>query len=441
MKRSVAITLLATAILLLVLFVLLGGGGRSKNFSWKESYKINSDQPYGTSIINDMLGSYFPGKGLKKITTDLPTDLPENPSDISNYVFIGEALYLDSADVQQLLKFVANGNNAFISSKSLPYDLMFYVYFEECGYDAPWNDYLSKEDTMAVMNFFHHDLEQRVGFDYQYVRKHKTREYRWNYIDSVYLCGMDNGFTELGYFESSDNEQYVNFAKVYYLHMDDYSLPGGTFYFHSNPLAFTNIQMLDEVGKNYAESIFSHLDAGDIYWDNYSQVRESFSRSVNRQRRRDPTMSLSSETPLKYVLENRHLSWAWFTLLGMGALYLMFRAKRRQRIIPIEEGNTNTSLEFISTIGALYFNKKNHKKLCIQKMRMFLSFVRNRYNVPTKKLDKAFAQQLSQKSGVSEDRINEVINYYANISKSSHVSDEKLKGFHQEIEEVYKLCK
>jgi hypothetical protein len=441
MKRSVPITLLITAVLLLLLFAMFGGGGRSKSYDWKENYKANNKSPYGTHIINNILKEYYPSTEFKNISSDFLTDLPEDPDDVSNYVFIGEAQYLDSADVQQLLRFVANGNNVFISSKSLPYDLMFYVYFEECGYDAPWDDYSMIQDTLVNMNFYHQDIEDSIGFDYKYIKNHKTNSYRWNYIDSIYFCEMEAGFMELGTFDVMNGAEYVNFAKVRYIDPEDYLKPGGNFYFHTNPLAFTNFQMLDEVGKEYAERVFSHLEEGNIYWDSYSQVRESFSRRLNQTRQNYPTMSLSNETPLKYVLGNRHLSWAWYTMLTMGLLYLMFRAKRRQRIIPVEETNSNTSLEFISTIGALYYNKKNHKKLCQQKMKIFLAFIRNRYGISTKKLDKTFITTVAKRSGIGIDRFNEIINYYNNISKSSFVSDETLKSFHREIEDVYKLCK
>lgn len=442
MKRSVSITLLVVAISLLLLFVILGGGGRSKSFNWAETYKTNSPQPYGTQIIHKMMDGYFPNEEMKIISTDLSTDLPANSDEVSNYVFIGEASYLDSADVQRLLEYVANGNNVFISSKSLPYDLMFYVflYTEECNY-TPWDDYIMMQDTLVTMNLFHQDLEDSLGYDYKYIKRHKTSTYRWNYIDSLHFCNLEQGFMELGSFDAISGGQYTNFAKVNYYDVDDYSKPGGHFYFHSNPIAFTNFQMLDIVGKEYAERVFSHLDEGTIYWDSYSQVRESFSRRVNQTRQNYPTMSLSNETPLKYVLENKHLSWAWYTMFAMAVLYLMFRAKRRQRIIPVEEPNVNTSLDFISTIGALYFNKQNHKKLCQQKMKMFLAFIRNRYGISTKKLDANFVQQLARRSGIDSVRFDEIINYYNNINQSSYVSDETLKSFHREIEDVYKLCK
>ncbi len=446
MNRSVTITLFSIAILLIVLFAIFGSGS-SKKFNWKENYKEESLQPYGLSIIKKMLSDYYPKGDIKDIKEDLPTDLqiPTIEGEISNYVFIGEAMFLDTADVQRLLDFVAAGNNAFISSKSIPHDLMFHLYYYECvdfdGLDLPWDDYHVYQDTIARMNFHHPDLKDSFDFDYKFIKNNKINSYRWHYIDSPFFCEMESGFTELGSFKNGDGDEHANFAMIRYSDPNDYTTPGGMVYLHTNPIAFTNFQMVDKVGKTYAEKIFSHLDDGKIYWDAYSQIKEAPSRRRNAIQSNSAELTLASETPLKYILENKHLSWAWYTLLGMGILYLMFRSKRKQRLIPVEEINTNTSLEFISTIGALYFNKQNHLKLCKQKMKMFLAYIRDRYGIGTKKVDAKFLSNLSKRSGVPEKELDEVFKYYNNIVNSSVVSDETLKGFNKALEDVYKQCK
>ncbi len=448
MNRSVVIALFSTAILLIVLFAIFGSGS-SKKFDWRESYKKKSVQPYGTHVIRKMLEGYNPNQKLKEITKNLPTDLTiKTDAEVAdNYVFIGEAMYLDTADVERLLEFVSQGNNAFISSKSIPHDLMFHLYYYECmdfdGLDVPWNDYFVIQDTMITMEFHHPDLKDSLEYDYKYIYKNQTKSYRWHYIDSSYFCDMEYGLTELGAysFPSATNQEYANFAMMRYVNPDDPTAPGGMVYLHTNPIAFTNFQMVDEIGKKYVDKVFSHLSEGDIYWDAYSQIKENISRRRNSIRQNAAELTLSNETPLKYVLENKHLSWAWYTLLGMMVFYLMFRSKRKQRIIPVEHENTNTSLEFISTIGALYFNKQNHKKLCQQKMKIFLSFIRNKYGISTKKRDKQFIEQLSKRTGVPTSTFNDIFKYYDNINGSSVVSDETLKGFHKAMEEVYEQCK
>jgi len=335
---------------------------------------------------------------------------------------------MDTSDVDQLLSFVEAGNNAFIASKSIPYDLMFYVYYEECN-DYFWDDYTFFKDSMSQFNLLHKNLALDLDIDFKYIKKGNTSNYSWHYIDSVFFCEEDYSFIRLG----TVNQDKVNFAKIKY--------GEGYFYLHTNPIAFSNIQLLDEVGLSYINKVFSHLEEGPIYWDTYSRVRESVSRRRNSIRSMSPERELSGDGPLQYILDQPSLSWAWYLLMACGLLYLIFRAKRTQRIIPVYEGNKNTSLEFISTIGSLYFLQNDHKKLALQKMRLFLGQVRDRYGLMTKEIDEKFVKRLSQKSEVQEPIINRIVEFYKNIKDNPFVSDKTLIDFHKALEAFYKIRK
>ncbi|MFT5384593.1 MAG: hypothetical protein ACI81W_001994 [Saprospiraceae bacterium] len=412
------------AILLLVVFLYIMGGGR--RFDWSENYKDDNKDPYGAYIVHSLLKDYYPDRKFTDISKSIHEELPVDSNETkATYVFVGEGLYMDTADVDQLLTFVEKGNKAFISSKSIPFDLMFYVYYEECN-DYYWDDYLSVNDSLGSFNMIHEKLKSPNELDFKYIVKGNTKSYDWNYIDSVYFCEQDFSFIRLG----TVNKDYVNFAKIKY--------GEGEFYFHTNPIAFSNIQLLDETGISYANKVFSHLEEGPIYWDNYSRVREAVSRRRNQSQNYNTDRGLSSEGPLKYILGQAPLAWAWYLLLSSALLYLLFRAKRKQRIIPVYEGNKNTSLEFISTIGSLYFLQNDHKKLCEQKMKFFLGHVRDRYNIATKEIDKVFVEKLSAKSEVPETLINSILKYYKNIDNGTLVTDHTLIDFHQVLEKFYK---
>ncbi|MBP6812579.1 MAG: DUF4350 domain-containing protein, partial [Saprospiraceae bacterium] len=118
--------------------------------SWKKKgYDEKNDQPYGTRIAHSLLENYFEGKKLVDIQKDVAKELPSDTVFTgNNYVFIGEAMYMDSLGTKRLLDFVAAGNTAFISSKTIPFDLMTFVYFDECE-DSPWTDYGMFEDSVA----------------------------------------------------------------------------------------------------------------------------------------------------------------------------------------------------------------------------------------------------------------------------------------------------
>ena len=425
-KRPLIIFGIAAVILLIVFLYIMGGGRR---FDWSENYKEDNKNPYGTYIVHTLLKDYYPNLQFTDITKSIHEELPVDSIETkANYIFIGEGLYMDTADVDQLLAFVKNGNNAFISSKSIPYDLMFYVYYEECN-DYFWDDYLSIQDSLGHLNLIHEKLKSPYELDFKYIVKGNSKSYNWNYIDSVYFCEQDYSFIRLG----TVNGEYINFAKIKY--------GEGDFYFHTNPIAFSNIQLLDQTGISYANKVFSHLEEGPIFWDAYSRVREGVSRRRNQNESHNPERALSAEGPLSYILDQSPLAWAWYLLLTSALLYLLFRAKRKQRIIPVYEGNKNTSLEFISTIGSLYFLQNDHKKLCKQKMKLFLGHVRDRYNITTKKIDPAFVEKLSTKSEIPEAIINKILDYYKNIDSSNFVSDNTLINFHQELAKFYKNSK
>ena len=215
----------------------------------------------------------------------------------------------------------------------------------------------------------------------------------------------------------------------------------GYFYLHTIPLVFTNIQLLDEEGLEYANRTFSHLQAGPIYWDDYSRVSEWMGRRRNERQYYSASRQLSTESPLQYILGQPPLAWGWYLLLSLGLLYLLFRAKRKQRIIPVLEPNTNTSLEFLSTIGRLYFMQNNHKQLALQQMKLWQSYLRERYLLQTRDMDSAFVEKLAHKSEISKEVINKILLLYRNISSSTFVSENTLIDFHRLLDNFYKNSK
>lgn len=419
-RRSIIVILL---LVLLVLLTLVFLSNRKRRFDWTPTYKEASKQPYGGFVIAELLKNYFPGKGYTVLRDSVNGLLPID-SIGENYVFIGEALFMDSMDVQALLKFVENGNTAFISSRTIPYDLMFYVYYDECN-ENYWEDYASVDDSAAFLNLNHPNLNVKKAFQYDHLLRNKKRNYAWSHIPSHYFCEEEFSFKALGRM----NDSLIHFAKVRY--------GEGTFYLHTVPLAFSNIAMLDSTHLQYANRVFSYLSSGKIYWDEYSKTSEAVGRRRNNQSNR----ALSKESPLQYVLSQPPLAWAWYLLLLIGLLFLLFRTKRRQRVIPVLEPNANTSLEFVSTIGRLYFLQNSHRKLALQKMKLFLNFVRERYLLRGSENEEDFLQKLVAKSEVPRALVDKIWLMHRNINNSNLVTENTLIEFHQLMEAFYKKAK
>lgn len=424
-KKPFYILGVAAAVLLLF-FIFLGDD--SERFDWSEHYEAESKDPYGTFVTQEVLKNYFPNNNFTEIKEDLSEELPNSVGKNSNYVFIGESMFMDSTDISSLLNYVKEGNNAFISSKTIPYDLMLQLYSEPCNYEL-WDDYATKADTFVTFNFLHPQLKDE-GNPYLFTSGGELIAYGWNYIDSIYFCDESHSMIQLG----TINDK-INFAKK------EYGINGGTFYLHTTPMNFTNMAMLEKTDLVYANKVFSHLSEGDIYWDEYSRVGEGFGRAYNQRRGGGGNRTIASEESLKYILAQPSLAWAWYLMIGMGFLYLFFRAKRKQRIIPVLEQNENTSFEFISTIGRLYFLQNDHKKLCQQKMKLFYAYIRDRYNLNTTKVDDEFMTKLIAKSEVPSPVLKKIFDFYKNIKSSPFVSEQTLIDFHLRMDEFYKKCK
>ena len=288
----------ALVILLLgaVIFFLFRG---NEKINWIEHYWEDSKDPYGTLVIQNLLKKYNENKSLTVLKDSLNGVLPTDSTGL-NYVFIGEAIYLDSADIEAILDFTAWGNKTFISAKSIPYDLFFEVYSNECP-DIYWEDYQTLIDDTVALNFDHPNLAVDTGFNFQFIRKGETRDHSWAFIPDEIFCEDEDYFVKLG-----DMNGYLpNFAKAEY--------GDGEFYFHTTPLALTNIALLEESGLEYAHKVFSHLSEGTIYWDAFSRIPED----VSRMRNQSDYRSLAEESPLKYILSQPPLAWAWYLTLGL----------------------------------------------------------------------------------------------------------------------------
>ncbi|HMQ49949.1 MAG TPA: hypothetical protein PKA00_21150 [Saprospiraceae bacterium] len=426
-RRYLLLFLLGVATLVILAF-LFRTKEDSNVIDWKEHYKEDKSAPYGTYLIQELLKSQVDEADFHVVKDSLVEQLQGNET-ASSYVFIGEAMYIDSTDINALLNFVSRGNIAFISSKTIPYNLMFHLYYYECD-EYYWNDYYAIYDTLVHFNFYHPNRKREQAFDFQYFFKNEVKSYPWYYIDNLYFCDEEEGLTPLGTLQDT----LINFARVSY--------GAGFVYLHTNPIAFSNIQLLDQEGLAYADRVFSHFpEESAIYWDSYSRAAEWMGRRMNDRYNYDYERQFATESPLQYILEKRSLSWAWYLLILLGVLYLLFRAKRRQKAIPILDPNKNTSLAFLSSISRLYFLQNNHKQLALQQMKLFQSYVRDKYGLHIRDLDENATQRLSLKSEIAPTHIQKITRLHENISTSSYVSDNTLMDFHQLLDYFYKNCK
>lgn len=380
---------------------------RHPRFDWsdqwnKKAYQETNNEPYGTQVAHRLLETYFPGKQLKDLKKSVAKELPGDSTFHGAYVFVGEGMYLDSLSTAALLQFVHSGNTALISSKTIPFDLMFKLYFEECE-EAVWGDYASFRDTFVRASLGEPTLSNPASLHFS--KQNRPFDYSWHYIESQFFCDAQPQ-RALGYL----NDSLVNFA--------EFPFGSGRFLLHTNPLVFSNYSLLRPETRPYVSGVLSWLPEGDIYWDAVSRIPEQVGRRRNQSDR-----NLPEEHLLTYILQQPPLAWAWYLLFILAGLWLVFRAKRRQRVIPVLPKNENSSYAFISTIAHLHFRERNYRGVSKENMKLFLAQIRERYNLfatldPQTELprtDVNFFGQLAQVSEVPEVQIRALFAQYTQL--------------------------
>jgi hypothetical protein len=406
-----------------------------KKFDWSDNlsnqaYNERNDQPYGTLVAHRLFEAYFPDHTVIDLQKNIARELPVAQKDPASYVFIGEAMYLDSLSTARLLTFVGQGNTAFISSKTIPFDLMFHLYYEECD-ETGWDDYAMFGDTFTRLSLKTPALSA-AETRWHYARQNIPSAYTWHFIDKTYFCD-EQPQRVLGHL----NDSLINFAEFPYRN--------GRFLLHTTPLAFSNYSLLRKATRPYAEGVIAHLPKGNVYWDAMSRIPEQAGRKRNNSA---ASRSFETEHPLAYILQQPSLAWAWYILIGLALVWVVFRAKRRQRIIPVLPPNENTSYEFINIIANLHFQNRNYQGLCKQNMKLFLAHIRERYNltVPTDaqsgvpRTDPDFFNALSRVSDVPEEQIRGIFKQYV-AAIQFHPTEAMMVDLHMAMDGFYKRAK
>jgi hypothetical protein len=150
------------------------------------------------------------------------------------------------------------------------------------------------------------------------------------------------------------------------------------------------------------------------------------------------------DSPLYYIMQQPALKYAWWMLIAAGILYIIFASKRTQRVIPVLEAKTNTSLEFLNVISSLHYQNPDHLDMARKKMKYFLYFIRAKYGINTQHLTDEQAKRLSEKAKVDINDVVLIQQRYKTLENYAGVSDgdaERLVDLYQAIDKFYKNCK
>ncbi|MFI5236855.1 MAG: DUF4350 domain-containing protein [Ignavibacteriales bacterium] len=360
---------------------------------WTQSFAMKDKIPYGGYIIYDISRELFPNQEV--ILKELPiyNILKDNFYYSTNYIFINTYFSPDRLDTEYLLRYVADGNNVFISAFGIYGDLadsLKIVTLDEFLIEDSVNIYLSISE-----------MSREEGYSY----------FRDNFEN--YFSEFDTTLVQvLGKNEKGN----VNYLRIKY--------GEGNFLLNTVPLAFTNYHLLNSNNNEYVYKALSHLPVQQTFWDDYYKLGNKFSASS-----------------LQYILTQPSLRWAYYIILTSILLFIFFYGRRKQRIIPVIPPLTNTTVEFVETVGNLYYQQKDYKNIADKKISFFLDYIRNKYFIKTSSMDAETIQKIADKSSISTGSIKSLLGEIEKINHNQKITEEDLENINYQIEKFYERTK
>lgn len=372
----------------------------------------------GLYIIYKLLQKSPNVVSLEEIKNTIDTTLQESEGDLpSVYMLIDNGISMSKKEVQKLKDFVSNGNSAFVSV---------FEFGEQFSEIFCYGD-LTKEmwDDGVNLNFTHEAFTSDYSYYFQRFQNNYQSYREWSYfVPSNFLLGLDN-ITTISYDTYLENPVYVKIPHG-----------KGYFYLHSIPEVFVNESMFTDDGFNYAQSVMSHLPKGHYKWHNHKNEWD-IKNDITPEDRND----IVKESPIQYILRDINLRYAYLLLLFALLIYIVFKIKRKQKIIPTIEPNENSSLEFVETVSKLYLKQDKHYKFIKHYEQSFIHFIKDKYYISSINIDENYIKSVSVKSDISIEKIEEIFNEFDKAKKSYTYSSDDLIALHKKIEYFYKHCK
>lgn len=204
----------------------------------------------------------------------------------------------------------------------------------------------------------------------------------------------------------------------------------GEVIFVSSPLLFTNYGMLEGNTSVYIFRLMSYLADLPVY------RTEAYVKT--------DAMLVAEQSPFRELIKRPPLRWAlYLALLGV-VLFMIFTARRRQRVIPIISKPANRSLEFIQLIGTLYYQRKDHVDLVRKKFKLFAEELRKTAGVDISDVNTDDREYLllAEKTGMNSDRLKKVIRQIRLVLHSEgNISVEEMRSLIDAMDTIVRHAK
>ena len=375
---------------------------------WRPDLRRDSDNALGAEIFAELLPRFLAGPNGEEVDVTPILDPPfihlgDESLEGTTYLFLTNDFSPDEAETLRLYEYAERGNTVFIASQSItgaladtlsiPTDS---VDASVDGFDYRYRSFLGRGDsTLQLVN---PALAKDEGYAFSYE------------VGNWMMAGLDTTRTTvLG-------TAFAGEPTLIWVEAGE-----GAFLISSTPYAFGNAAFTgDGEGAEYVAGVLGYLPSQPVFWDTYYKPFAS-----------------RAQTPLRHILREPPLKWALRLMLLGVLLFIVFRGRRWQRAVPVVAAPVNATLDFVRTVGRLYFQHADHSALVDRKLRYFFDRIRTRLGLADVDLSEETERRVAARTGLSNEHIAGLFARFRRLRRSRAVKPDQLVELDRSLDRFY----
>lgn len=389
-------------------------------FRWDDySQSCHSKQPFGCYVMDSVLRASVP-QGYEVRGSDIEKCLDDSLK-VGKHTFLftnNIDQFINSIDVD-FLGLIEEGNNVIIATNSYIYSDADDTFNEKLEFNVEsidyYNYYSDYDNYQLLSDTSCYDLINWLPNE-----RFDAATFKVNRTFCHYQLKMTSSFRSL-MSHNRVNEQYdyaVEDDKLTHTVAGIRDYGKGKIVVTSMPYLFTNYGILNDTIRPLVLRLLTVCGNLPIVRYDSTLIGQETSEQESE-----------SESPLRYLLANRPLRWAFYLALATLVASVIFSARRRQRVIPVIKPPVNHMMDFVKRIGGIYYKRHNNVDLLIKKYVTFSNDLRTKAMIDIDNYDYLDDElmSLSNRTGIPFNELQQQIRDVVMATNAPKISDDRLK--------------
>jgi len=415
MNKKVIISFLAFALFIGVVIWLLDStegeaNHKQKRYSsdWKKTYELKDENPRNISFFMELLDVHVKDSIYNlKYWSDLDT-IPNHEE--ATYLFIGNELGAPTDYYDSIMHYADSGATVYLSFNHLTSNL-YDRHFEEGAFYWDYSKVLFAWIGDTTLPFYHVYENDTINEDWYSFSE--TEIIDTNYRS--YMYAMKHPFA---FYEKHHK---------------------GKVHFHSIPNLFENYQVIQPNGYAHARLVLNKIPKDKPVIFLTCGINDSSQPlSIYENEDTDSDGAEKEDTSLiQFILKNPVLRLAFLLLIALLILYIFFRAKRKEEILPGYIQKRNMSLAFVETLSSIYISRNSPIGVLQVMRKNFYSAINRHFYVDLSRKEtlEQNLQKLIAKVPYDPEKLVDIVNSLD--SRKNHVDNRYLGTVYAKIRAFY----